>query len=445
MSAVHDSELLPGRHVVFLSWRDTANPEGGGAERYLEKMAAGLAARGCRVTVFCAAYPGSVPDETVGGVRFVRRGTKTSVYAQGLWSLLRRRFGRVDAVVDVQNGMPFLSRLVTRRPVVVLVHHVHREQWPVVYPGVAGKVGWWVESRLAPWLYRSCQYVAVSRATRAELRQLGVTGPRVAVVHNGTDPVVPTTAGKAATPTVCVVARLVPHKQVEHAVDAVLALRAELPDVRLVVVGTGWWEDELRRYVGARDAHGTVVFEGHVDERRKNEVYENAWVMALPSLKEGWGLVVGEAGMHRTPTVAYRAAGGTRESIEDGVSGLLVDTREELTAAIGRLLRCPSLRDRLAEGASRMSRQFTWAPAQLSFAHVIAEAMRGERIESQDPEEQPARGSVGGAVGDHGVVDVARRVIPGTHLRGDETDDRDRSHGAADHDAGDRADDGSHE
>ena len=74
-----------------------------------------------------------------------------------------------------------------------------------------------------------------------------------------------------------------------------------------------------------------MVFEGHVDEQRKHEVYEQAWVLALPSLKEGWGLVVGEAGMHGTPTVAYRSAGGTRESIEDGVSGLLVDTPVEFT------------------------------------------------------------------------------------------------------------------
>ncbi len=49
------SETLAGRHIVFLSWRDTRNPEGGGAERYLEKMAAGLVARGCRVTIFCVA------------------------------------------------------------------------------------------------------------------------------------------------------------------------------------------------------------------------------------------------------------------------------------------------------------------------------------------------------------------------------------------------------
>ena len=119
-----------------------------------------------------------------------------------------------------------------------------------------------------------------------------------------------------------------PHKQVEHAIDGVRCeLRGELPDLRLTVVGSGWWEHELqgvRR--AARCAATRVEFTGHVDEVRKQEIYERSWVMALPSLKEGWGLVVGEAAMHGTPTVAYRSAGGTQESIDDQVSGLLVDT-----------------------------------------------------------------------------------------------------------------------
>jgi glycosyltransferase involved in cell wall biosynthesis len=382
-----DHATLAGRHIVFFSWRDTKNPEGGGAERYLEKIAAGLVARGCRVTVFCAAHPAASPVEVVDGVRYVRRGSKTSVYPLGLWSLVRRRFGPVDLVVDVQNGMPFLTRLVTRAPVVVLVHHVHREQWPVVYPGLFGRVGWWIESRLAPRVYRRCQYVAVSRATRAELRQLGVTGRRIAVVHNGTDPVVPTRVGKATVPTLCVVGRLVPHKQVEHAIDAVVALRTEFPDIRLHVVGSGWWEATLHEYAEERKALDTVVFEGHVSELRKNEVFEVSWLMALPSLKEGWGLVVGEAGMHHTPAVAYRSAGGTRESIAHGRSGLLVETQDEFTEALAELVRYESMRTRLGEGAGEMSRLFTWEHAQLSFAHVVAAVLRGELVDSEDAEE----------------------------------------------------------
>ncbi|MXG88533.1 glycosyltransferase [Nocardioides sp. YIM 123512] len=384
---------LRGRRVVFLSWRDTRNPEGGGAERFLEVVAAGLVAAGAEVTVFCAAHAAAPPEEIVDGVRYVRRGTKLSVYLHGMRALRRGDLGEPDVVVDVQNGLPFFSRLVTRRPVVVLVHHVHREQWPVVYPGVTGRVGWFIESRIAPWLYRRDQYVAVSRATRAELRTLGVRGPRIAVVHNGTDPSTPVTSGKAGHPVVAVVGRLVPHKQVEHAVDAVVALRGRLPGIRLHVVGSGWWEAELREHVVARDAEDLVVWEGQVDEARKHEVYERAWVLALPSLKEGWGLVIGEAGMHRTPTVAYSSAGGTRESVRDGWSGLLVEDQVGFVAALGDLLEDHERRQRLGDGAYEMSHAFSWSHAQLSFALVLVSALDGRLVDAQDPDELSARPS----------------------------------------------------
>ncbi len=383
-----DTSEISGRHVAFFSWRDTRNPEGGGAERYLEKMADGLVERGARVTILCAAHAAAPPDETISGVRYLRRGTKMTVYKEGVSALIRHELGRVDVVVDVQNGLPFFTRAATRRPVVVLVHHVHREQWPVVYPGLSGRVGWWIERSLAPRLYRRCQYVAVSRATRGELVDLGVDRERIAVVHNGTDPVVPVGVGKAPHPMIAVVGRLVPHKQVEHAIDAALALRAEHPDLRLHVVGSGWWEAELHAYAVERGAGDTVVFEGHVDERRKHEVYEQAWLLALPSLKEGWGLVVGEAGMHRTPAVAYRSAGGTRESVGDGRSGLLVDDQSEFAATLRRLVDDRDERVRLGTGAEAMSHQFTWGHAQESFAHIVASALRGETIDAQDPEEE---------------------------------------------------------
>ncbi|MCW2710911.1 MAG: mshA 3, partial [Marmoricola sp.] len=270
--------------------------------------------------------------------------------------------------------------------VIVLVHHVHREQWPVVYPGLTGKVGWWIERCLAPRLYRRCQYVAVSRATRGELRELGVRGPRVAVVHNGTDPARPVATPRSQTPMVAVVGRLVPHKQVEHAIDAVLALRPRFPGLRLHVVGSGWWEGRLHEYAVRHGAQDCVVFEGHVEEQRKHEIYERAWVLALPSLKEGWGLVVGEAGMHGAPTVAYRSAGGTRESIDDGVSGVLVDTQAQFTEALGVLLADDSWRWALAKGARDMSHQFTWQHAQESFAVVVREVLAEQRVDSQDPE-----------------------------------------------------------
>ena len=63
------AEGLRGKHVVFLSWRDTRHPEGGGAEKYLEMIATGLVGLGAKVTVFTAAHPAAPPDETVAGIR----------------------------------------------------------------------------------------------------------------------------------------------------------------------------------------------------------------------------------------------------------------------------------------------------------------------------------------------------------------------------------------
>ncbi|MFD1826657.1 MULTISPECIES: glycosyltransferase family 4 protein [Mumia] len=367
--------LRPGRHVLICNWRDTRNPEGGGSERFVEEVARGLVERGDRVTVFCAAHDQAPRDELRDGIRFVRRGDKMAVYVFAFLRLLLRRFGHVDLVVDVQNGLPFFTRLATRKPVVVLVHHVHREQWPVVYPGLVGRVGWWIESWVAPRLYRRSRYVAVSTATRDELVALGVGRERVSVVHNGTDPTPATDVERSTHPSMCVVGRLVPHKQVEHAIDAVAAL-TELPDLTLTVVGDGWWEDELRAYAAGRGVADRVVFTGFVDERAKHDVYASSWLMLLPSLKEGWGLVVGEAGSHSTPTVAYRSAGGTQESVDDGDSGVLVDDQAEFVAAVRHLMTDDALRERLGKGALDKSRAFTWTQTREGFASVLAKPSR---------------------------------------------------------------------
>ncbi|MGH3483734.1 MAG: glycosyltransferase family 4 protein [Nocardioidaceae bacterium] len=373
------------RHVVFCNWRDTTNPEGGGSERYVEHMARGLVRRGCRVTICCARHEDAPDDEIRDGVRFVRRGGKLGVYPQALAGLALRRLGPVDLVVDVQNGLPFFTRLATWRPVVVLVHHVHREQWPVVFPGLIGRIGWWIESRLAPRLYARSQYVTVSARTRDELSGLGVGADRIAVVHNGTEPSPDLTGERSATPTICVVGRLVPHKQIEHAIDAVAQLRARFPGLRCRIVGAGWWEESLREYAAGRRVADAVEFLGHVDEADKHRVYANAWVQALPSLKEGWGLVVGEAGAHGTPTVAYRSARGTQESISSDVSGLLVDTKAEFVAALGQILDDHEVRKRLGKGAYEGSLRYTWEHAEESFLSVLNLAYGRGRTGSVDP------------------------------------------------------------
>ena len=344
------------RHVLFLNWRDTRNPEGGGAERYVESVARGLVAAGSTVTVFCAAHDLAPADEVDEGVRFVRRGGKLSVYAAAAGTLLSRRLQPYDVVVDVQNGVPFLSRLFTRRPVVVLVHHVHREQWPVVYGRTVARFGWWLESTVAPRVYRRRASTSRSRRSpRRELVELGVRADDVAVVHNGTDPAARRRRprGTRHRPSACWAAWS-PTSGSSTRSGVVAALRDAVPGLRLLVVGDGWWSDELRAETDRLGIADLVEFTGFVSEADKHRALARSWVLAAPSLKEGWGLCVMEAAAHAVPTVAYRNAGGLSESVVDGVTGLLVDDDEDAFAA--GLLALLTDDDRRESSASRPRR-----------------------------------------------------------------------------------------
>lgn len=365
--------------IAFLNWRDSTHPEGGGAEKYAETVCAGLAALGHDVTMLCAQHEGAPATERRDGVRVLRQGGRLGVYPASVRALrrLERAEGPFDVVVDTQNGLPFWARFGTRSPVVVLVHHVHREQWPIVFGPLTARAGWLVESRVAPVAMRGLQYVAVSQRTRDELAGLGVAPERVTVIHNGTEPALATGVDRHPRPRLVVLGRVVPHKRVEHAVEVVARLAARHPDLRLRVVGDGWWSDEVRAHAVALGVADRVDLLGHVDELTKHTELAAAWVALAPSVKEGWGLCVVEAASHGTPTVAYRDAGGLSESIVDGHTGHLVEDLDAMTAEVERLLEDPAARAALGREAVLHAEHFTWPATVRAWERLLAARVAG--------------------------------------------------------------------
>lgn len=387
--------------ILLLCWRDSTHPQGGGSERYLEHVAAGLASAGHSVIYRTSRAPGAARTEvTPDGVSMSRGGGRFTVYPRALGAILVGRLGlgplgtlrRPDAVVDTQNGVPFFSRLATRAPVVVLVHHIHREQWPVAGWPVA-RLGWWIESRLSPRVHARSQYVTVSLPSADELAGLSVDPARIAVVRNGLDPMPPTAPGTetrpetmttspADAPRLVVLSRLVPHKHVEDALAVASALRGTHPGLVLDVIGSGWWSDRLHEHAEELGlvADGTVVFHGHVDEPEKHRVLAGASVHLMPSRKEGWGLAVSEAGQHAVPTVGYLRASGLRDSIDHDVTGLLVDDVEAMTDATRRLLGDTDLRHRLGEAARAKAATLSWPATAAAMAEVLSAVGEGRRL-----------------------------------------------------------------
>jgi glycosyltransferase involved in cell wall biosynthesis len=364
------------RRALILNWRDTGHPQGGGSEVFVEQVARRLASDGWGVTVFCSAYPGAASDEIRDGVRFLRRGGWRTVY---LWAFVYHaagRFGRHDVVIDVKNGVPFFAATYCRRPVVCLVHHIHREQWPMNFRAGWARLGWWIESRLSIRAYGRSRHVAVSQATGRELAGLGISPNVIDLVHNGCDRVELSDARRAGRPTIVTLGRLVPHKRVELVLEAAAKLRVEMPDLRVVVIGQGQWLARLQASAERLGIDDDVTFTGWVDQATKERLLSEAWVLGMPSVKEGWGLAVMEAAVRGTPTVAFRT-GGLEESVLDGETGLLADDTEGFTEALRTILLDATLRERLGSAAAAVAGTYSWertaARLETVLTSVIAE------------------------------------------------------------------------
>ena len=80
----------------------------------------------------------------------------------------------------------------------------------------------------------------------------------------------------------------------------------------------------------------------------------------LPSRKEGWGLAVIEAGLHGVPTLGYHSSAGLRDSVVDGITGVLVNSEGGLINTLGQLLEDPSRLATLGAAARERAGTFSW-------------------------------------------------------------------------------------
>ncbi|MBK4148661.1 glycosyltransferase family 4 protein [Corynebacterium macginleyi] len=362
--------------ILLLCWRDSTHPQGGGSERYLERVGEYLAAQGHEVVFRTSKHMNAARREVRAGVHYSRGGAKFGVYPRAWVAIAAGRMGLgdlrgIDAVIDTQNGIPFFARLISGAPTVLLTHHCHREQWPVA-GSVLGRLGWFLESRVAPRVYRDSTYVTVSQASREDLEALGIDGARI--IANGLDPIpahVPSLEREADKHLVTL-SRLVPHKQIEHAMDTV----ARTPGAVLDVIGSGWWESNLRDYAEKLGVTDRVRFRGQVTEDYKHALLARADAHLMPSRKEGWGLAVMEAAQHGVPTVGY--AFGLRDSVINGETGILVEEEGDFVASTQELLENAEIRRRLGSNAREFAARFSWEKTGASFAQLLQGLVAGQ-------------------------------------------------------------------
>jgi len=363
------------RRVAILAWRDIDDAEAGGSELHAHEVASRWAAAGIDVVMRTSSVAGRAVLVERAGYRVVRRSGRYAVFLTGPMDLARSRLGPLDGLVEVWNGMPWLSPLWSGLPRVVFLHHVHGEMWPMALPSPLAEAGNLLESRLAPPFYRRSRIVTLSESSRREIVALpGVHASRVSVVPPGISPCYSPGGKRADRPLVVAVGRLVPVKNFSRLLGILARVHEKVPDLETVIVGEGMERSSLQARLRDLGAEGYVSLPGRVSSDELVDLYRRAWVVASASVREGWGMTVSEAAACGTPAVATRIPGHI-DVIDHGITGMLADRDEEFEFQLETLLGDPLLRRRLGRAAAARVAPLTWeTTARGTLAALVADA-----------------------------------------------------------------------
>jgi glycosyltransferase involved in cell wall biosynthesis/O-antigen/teichoic acid export membrane protein len=362
----------PRLRILICNWRDIRNPDAGGAEVFTHEVAARWAADGHAVTLVTSRFPGARTSEVIDGVRVEREGSLRS--ATFHLAVQRRLAGRpdVDVVIDEVNTVPFLTPVWSDAlpPVVTLIHQLAEDVWDAETSRPVAAVGRRLEARLLS-LYRDAPVVTVSTSTAQDLQRHGFRNVRL--VPEGRDISLAGIGEKEARPTFLFVGRLASNKRPDHAVAAFRTVRDRLPDARLWIVGEGG----MRPALTADPPEGVSIL-GRIPRAELHRRMAAAHCLLVPSVREGWGLVITEANALGTPAVGYDVA-GIRDAIRHARTGLLVPSGDtaELGAAAASLVADPGAYAAMRAEAIRWGRCFSWDVTADMLMQLLQERVAG--------------------------------------------------------------------
>ncbi len=168
--------------------------------------------------------------------------------------------------------------------------------------------------------------------------------------------------GLETAPIVLYLGRLAPYKGVHYLIRAMPLILQENPEVKFLIAGSRRYDMlNLPRMAKSLGVNESVIFTGFVPNKLVPEFYSCCDIFCYPSLWEGFGLPVAEAGATGKPVVAFKLC-AIPEVVEHGSTGFLVEPdHRKLAEAIITLLGDKKMRREMGrEAENRISSLFSW-------------------------------------------------------------------------------------
>ena len=348
------------------------SPHFGGVESHVRSLSRELARRGHEVTVVTSQHDRTLSaEETVDGFRVIRVRPRFIFMQTPITPRMRGSLRALSAdVVHAHSPPPLASHyagaVASERGIPYVVTYHCDVELPSAFGSVVESI--YRRSLGADTLRNANQVIVTTRTYAATSRAIWRYNPSVipnAVDHRRFRPDVDGSAVRSKlrippeVPIVLLVGRIVPHKGVEHFVEAA----RYVPDAWFLVAGGGSSLDAMKRLALSMGVADRVRFLGRISDDRLPEVYAACDVFVLPSVSrlEAFGIVALEAMSTGKPVIVADIP-GVREIIEDGRDGLLTDpvNPRDLAEKIRRLLSEPKARQTMgARGREKVLESFS--------------------------------------------------------------------------------------
>lgn len=368
--------------ILSLSWRDIKSKGAGGAEVHTHEMLSRMDYTKYRVFHFAMKDESLPKQEVLDHVTYKRDGNIFTVIL-GAWKFYVSNRHNIDYVIDQCNTHRFFTPLwVKREKRIFYIHQLTKEIWDYSAKFPISLIGKLTEEWMLK-LNKKDAVITVSESTKSELVERGYQKDKIVIVHNGVsfEPWKKEKwCKKEEAPTFIYAGRYAPYKGIDVSIKAFAELKQIYPSAKLWIIGRKnqeyvdkhilpiceekhlIWQDMPEGVLQGEEVFsGDIISWGYVSEEKKLELLSRAWTLLFPSIREGWGIPITEAGCVGTPSIVFDSP-GISEAVDYGYAGFLCEqnTVEGLHKQMQVAISNDMLYSEKREKAYQFSSKFLW-------------------------------------------------------------------------------------
>lgn len=313
--------------ILWLTWKDMKHPLAGGAELVNEELGKKLVADGHHVVYLVSGWKGCDPVEERDGFTVIRLGNRYTVY----WKVYRyyKKYlkGKFDLVIDECNTIPFFAKFYVKERTVFFIQQLAREVWfyQIFFP--LNLIGYLLEP-LYIRLFNSERTFTFAASTKEDLIKYGFDPDEITLLTE-TYTIQPCESieaiKKCEKPSILFFSALRRMKRPHHVILAFEIAKKKISELRLEVVGggSGPYARRVTSLIEKSRFRNDITYHGAVwDETKKIELMQRNHFICCTSVREGWGIIVSEAGSQGTPAITYNIH-GLRDAVDHGRAGIV--------------------------------------------------------------------------------------------------------------------------